>query len=56
MTDSQIKKLDELLEKEEGLFSGEIDLIDNLDNNFRERNLSEKQENWLDRIWDRLCK
>jgi hypothetical protein len=48
MTTDQEKTLDECLEAESGLAPWELDFIDNLDQNFRDRDLSEKQANNLE--------
>lgn len=50
MTKDQENMLDECLNAEAGLSPWEIDFIDNLDQNFRERPLSEKQVEVLLRI------
>jgi hypothetical protein len=48
--------LDELLENEDaGLGGKEIDFLDSLDQRYREKDeLSPKQEEWLQRIWNRV--
>lgn len=48
------KMLDELLERESGLTTWEIDFLDSLDK-LRGRSLSEKQLAVLDKIHNRLC-
>ena len=45
--------LDEVLEVEEGLSGREIDFLDSLDNGWRGRDLTEKQAEWLNKIWER---
>lgn len=54
MTDDEEMMLDELLDADEGLSGSEVDFIDDLDRRWRERELSEKQQDWLKRIWDRV--
>ncbi len=51
--DSWEQKLDELLDKESGLTPWEIDFIESLDER-RGRQISEKQEEIIDRILERL--
>jgi hypothetical protein len=55
MTESQKEKLDEILEKDSGLSGWEMDFIENMDKNWRERNMSEKQDSTLSKIWERQC-
>lgn len=50
MTPDQETMLDECMEAESGLTPWELDFIDNLDQNFRDQDLSEKQEEVLNRI------
>jgi len=50
MTKDQESMLEECLNAESGLTPWEMDFIDNLDQNFRERDLSEKQTEVLERI------
>ena len=50
MTKDQEAMLDECLNAESGLTPWECDFIDNLDQNFRERELSDKQVEVLERI------
>ena len=57
MNEEQVRArdvLDDLLKVEGGLSGREMDFIENMD---RKRNLtwSEKQINWLDRIYARVC-
>ena len=54
MTGDQEKKLDEILEKESGLYGNSMKFIEDLDGD-RGMRLSEAQANWLDDIWDRVC-
>ena len=50
MTDDQEKMLNDLLAKESGLSGWEVDFLDNLNNNWRDRDLSEKQADVLEKI------
>ncbi len=54
MTSEQEKLLDELLEKDSGLTGWEMDFIDDMDQKFRERPLSEKQADALLRVWEKV--
>ena len=47
--------LDDLLQVESGLRPRELEFIEDLDGNWRGKKLSEKQNNWLELIHDRLC-
>jgi hypothetical protein len=55
MTNVEAHWLDCLLELEEGLTEWELEFIENLDSNWREKGLSDKQRDTLERIYDRLC-
>lgn len=55
MTEVELHYLDSLLDCENGLTPWELDFIESLDENFRERNLSEKQADRLEAIYDMLC-
>lgn len=50
MTSEQEKMLQECLDSDHGLTAWELDFIENLDENFRDRPLSEKQVDILVRI------
>ena len=50
MTHDQEAMLDECLNAESGLTPWECDFLDSLDQNFRERKLSDKQAEVLERI------
>lgn len=52
MTDDQQAILDELMEVDSGLRGKDIDFLDSLDRQ-RERNLSQKQLDWLNDLADR---
>lgn len=54
MNDEELQMLDDLLDKDEGLGSKEIDFIENLSKNYQNRSLSERQHDWLVNIWDRV--
>jgi hypothetical protein len=56
MTSEQQQMVDELCELESGLSGREIDFIDDLASNYEERELSEKQSDWLESIHRRLVK
>lgn len=53
MTEQEISKLEDLLDLDEGLSGKELDFICNLDESWRDRELSEKQSDWLSSIWSR---
>ena len=53
MTEQQEKLLDELLEQESGLSGKEMDFLGDLDTKWRERELTEKQAEWLEAIGER---
>lgn len=54
MSDEDQTKLDSLLDVESGLSDREIEFLDSIDKK-RDRPLTEKQANWLDSIYERLC-
>lgn len=54
MTDDQLRKLDELLDVEDGLSPREVEFIESL-NHQRGRDLTARQEKWLDDIFGRVC-
>lgn len=54
MTEDQLKKLDELLELEDGLSDWEVGFIENLSTQ-RSNALSDRQADKLQQIWERLC-
>jgi len=54
MTENQEQMLDECLEADHGLTPKEIDYLEDLDNNWRDRDLSQKQADWLERINARI--
>lgn len=47
MTKEQLSILDDLLEVESGLSARDMDFIEDLDRRWRDRDLSEKQLEWL---------
>lgn len=47
--------LDDLLRQDEGLHSGELDFIEDLDQHWRGKDLTERQSDWLEKIWERIC-
>lgn len=53
-TEEWEKYLDDLLEKESGLRANEIDFLQDLDSHWRGRDLTERQYEWLVRIWVRV--
>lgn len=55
MTEVQEYQLDSLLELESGLTGWELDFVENMDSNWRQRELSEKQAETLERIYDKRC-
>jgi hypothetical protein len=57
MTEEQEEQLDALLEVESGLRDHELDFIENLDHNLRERliTLTDKQAGWLQSLYERFC-
>jgi len=55
MTKDELEQLDLALATEGGLSAREIDFLDNLDNNWRNRNLTHPQEKWLKDIADRIA-
>ena len=50
MTSDELSMLDDALNAEHGLSPREIDFIEDLENNWRARELSTKQESWLSDI------
>lgn len=54
MTKDQESILDDLLAADSGLTGREIDYIEDLDQNWRDRDLSEPQNDWLQRIAERV--
>ena len=54
MTSDQEKMLDECLSAESGLTGWELDFVDNLDSNWRDRELTERQSDALVRIVEKL--
>jgi hypothetical protein len=54
MTQKQEEELDALLDVETGLSGGAIDFLDSLDND-RTLELTEKQADWLDDLYDKHC-
>ena len=54
MTDEEEQMLDDALEYESGLTPWELDFIDNLDKVYRERELSVKQIDVLERITHKI--
>ncbi len=50
MTKDEEQMLDECLDAESGLSAWELDFIDNLDHNWRGRDLTERQHETLERI------
>lgn len=52
MTQVQTHQLDSLCEMESGLTPWELDFVCNLDENWRDRDLSDKQADLLERIYD----
>jgi len=44
-----------LLEAERGLSAREVEFIESLDEDKRDRDLTERQRDWLEAIWDRVC-
>lgn len=55
MTHDEITQLDLGLATESGLSAREIDFLDNLDNNYRDKSLTRPQEKWLEDIADRIA-
>ena len=53
MTDKQEGLLDELLELESGLSGKEMDFLEGLDRKWRERELTDKQSEWLEALGER---
>lgn len=54
MTEQQERLLDDLLATDSGLSGREIDFLDDLDQRWRNRDLSEPQNDWLQRIGERV--
>lgn len=54
MTVKQERLLDDILAVDRGLTGREIDFLDDLDQNWRDRDLSERQDDWLQRIGERV--
>lgn len=54
MTPDQLKMLDECIEAESGLSGWEIDFIENLDANFRGRELTDRQADKLEAINEKV--
>lgn len=54
MTGEEERILDDLLEIDSGLYDNEIDFIESLDREWREKDLTEKQHTWLEKIWNRF--
>ena len=55
MTNQQIDMLDEILASDSGMTGRDMDYTEDLDANWRTRNLSEKQSEWLASIWAKVC-
>jgi hypothetical protein len=55
MTPKEQSMLEELLDKESGLSGTEIDFLDDLSGDTG-RSLSQKQADWLELIYNRVCK
>lgn len=55
MTQLQLDKIQELFDLEDGLSEWEIDFLENIFSNWRDRDLTEKQEQTLEKIYERLC-
>ncbi len=53
MSEDQKRILDECLELDEGLRPREMDFLDNLDQNYRAKELTVPQERWLEAIHGR---
>lgn len=54
MTKDEIAQLDQVLTIEGGLSIREINFVENLDNNYRDKPLTWPQEKWLGDIADRI--
>lgn len=54
MTEQEIAYLDDLLDVEAGLSGWELDFIENLDTQYRDRDLSEKQADTLRQIHEQV--
>jgi len=48
------KLLDEILELDAGLSGSEMDFLDNLDQNYRDRDLTDRQVVWIEQIAHRM--
>ncbi len=55
MTDEELKMLDEAIDAESGLRPRELDFIEDLDERYRNCDLSPKQSAWIGNIADRLA-
>lgn len=54
MNEAQLSQLDDCLNCESGLSTWEIGFIENIDNNYRKKELTPKQEDVLQSITDKL--
>jgi hypothetical protein len=54
MTNNEQSMLDEVLEAERGLSPRDIDFIDNLDQHWRDKDLSTAQRQWLEDLIGRI--
>lgn len=55
MAAEHVKMLDALLALEEGLTAWEVEFVDDLDRNWRDRELSDKQARALAAIYEKRC-
>lgn len=59
MTEEEQGWIDDLVEVESGLFEREIDFVEDMasqKDDAPDRPLTQKQHDWLERIWERLCR
>lgn len=55
MTGDELKMLDETMDAESGLSERELEFLEDLDNNYRDRDLTGPQSRWLASIASRVC-
>jgi len=55
MTQEQVDMIDELIDLDHGLRPAEMDFIEQISHYDEDDELSEKQADWLEDIYQRLC-